>query len=88
MNINWKVRVKNKMFWITLIPAVLVLIQAVASVFGFTLDLGDIGNKLVFLIEAIFVVLGILGIVIDPTTNGVTDSEQAMTYNSPKKDGE
>ena len=38
-NINWLVRVKNKMFWISLIPAVIVLIQTIAAVFGFTIDL-------------------------------------------------
>lgn len=82
--INWKVRIKNKMFWVTLIPALLVLIQGVAAVFGFTLDLGDLGNKLIGIVEAAFVVLGILGIVNDPTTAGVKDSKQAMTYTEPK----
>ena len=43
--INWKVRIKNKAFWLALIPAVLLLIQVIASVFGYTLDLGDLGNK-------------------------------------------
>ena len=43
--INWKVRVKNKAFWLALIPAVLLLIQVIASVFGYTLDLGDLWNK-------------------------------------------
>ena len=41
MNINWIVRVKNKAFWVAIIPAVLLLVQVVAAVFGFTLDLGD-----------------------------------------------
>lgn len=85
MKINWKVRLKNKAFWITFIPAVLLLIQAVASVFGFTINLGDIGNKLLVVIESVFVVLTILGVVADPTTSGVSDSEQALTYNEPKK---
>lgn len=84
MNINWQVRIKNKMFWITFIPAVLLVIQSVAAVFGFTLDFGDLGNKLLAVVEAIFVVLGILGIVVDPTTSGVSDSSRAMTYAEPK----
>lgn len=83
--INWKVRFKNKAFWIAFIPAVLLLIQAVASVFGFTINLGDIGNKLLVVIESVFVVLTILGVVVDPTTSGVSDSEQALTYKKPKK---
>ena len=40
---NWKVRIKNKTFWLTVIPAVLLLIQVVAAVFGYTLDFGDLG---------------------------------------------
>lgn len=87
MNINWKVRLKNKAFWVAVIPAVLLLIQAVAAVFGFTLDLGDIGNKLIYVIEAAFTVLALLGIVTDPTTAGIKDSKQALTYDTPK-DGE
>ena len=88
MNINWKVRINNKNFWLTLIPAVLLLVQAVAAVFGFTLDLSDIGNKLLAVVEALFIVLAILGIVTDPTTDGVSDSAQAMTYTVPKKSSE
>lgn len=82
--INWKVRVKNKNFWITLIPAILLLIQVVAAVFGLKLDLGELGNKLIAVVNAAFTVLTILGIVTDPTTSGIGDSEQAMTYNIPK----
>jgi phi LC3 family holin len=84
-NINWLVRIKNKTFWITAIPAVLLLIQVVANVFGHTIDLGDLGNKLLDVVNAVFSVLVILGIVNDPTTAGITDSTQAMTYTEPKK---
>lgn len=84
-NINWIVRIKNKQFWLTLIPAVLLLIQVVAAVFGYTLDLGDLGNKLLAVVNALFAVLSILGIVTDPTTKGITDSAQAMTYEKPKE---
>ena len=84
--INWKVRIKNKNFWLALIPAVLLLVQVVAAVFGFTLDLGDLGNKLLAVVNALFAVLAILGIVTDPTTDGMGDSAQALTYQEPKKD--
>lgn len=84
--INWKVRINNKAFWIALIPAVLLLVQAVAAVFGFTLDLGDLGNKLLTVVNTLFAVLSILGIVTDPTTAGINDSKQALTYEKPKED--
>lgn len=83
--INWKVRMGNKAFWAALIPAVLLLIQVVAAVFGFTLDLGDMGEKLLAVVNALFAVLAILGIVTDPTTEGLGDSKQALTYEVPKK---
>ena len=84
--INWTVRAKNKNFWLAVIPAVLLLIQAVASVFGYTLDLGDIGNKLVAVVNAVFGLLVILGVVNDPTTAGISDSKQARGYKFPKED--
>lgn len=86
-NINWMVRIKNKNFWLAIIPAILLLVQVVGNVFGFTLDLGDLGNKLLEVVNALFAVLAILGIVTDPTTAGVGDSAQAMTYTTPKKEG-
>lgn len=86
--INWKVRIKNKLFWITLIPAVILLLQSVAALFGYTLDLADISSKLIAVVEAVFVILAILGIVADPTTNGVGDSMRALTYEEPYKDTE
>lgn len=85
MNINWRVRFSNKQFWISFIPAVLLLAQVVAAVFGYTLDLGDLGNKLLAVVNALFAVLALLGIVTDPTTSGVSDSAQAMTYDKPKE---
>lgn len=82
--INWEVRLKNKQFWITVIPAILLLIQSVASVFGYSLDFGELGDKLLTVVNAIFVVLSILGVVVDPTTKGVSDSDRAMTYTEAK----
>lgn len=85
MGINWKVRVKNINFWLTAIPAVLLLIQVVAAVFGFELDLGDLGSKLLAVVNAVFGLLALLGVVNDPTTAGMKDSGQALTYDKPKE---
>lgn len=84
--INWKIRIKNKNFWLAIIPAVILLIQAVAAVFGFTLDFGELSTKLISVVNAVFVVLAILGIVTDPTTSGVRDSKRALGYSEPYKD--
>ena len=83
--INWKVRIKNDKFWIALIPAVLLLIQAVAAVFGFSLDLSELGDKLLDVVNALFAVLAIMGVVVDPTTKGIGDSERALNYDRPAK---
>ena len=85
MKINWKVRLKNKNFWITLIPTVLLLVQPILALLGVEIDLGEIGNALLAIVDGVFVLLAVLGIVTDPTTNGISDSEQAMTYDKPKK---
>ena len=84
MNINWKVRLKSKTFWLSLIPALLLLVQVVAAVFGFDLDLGVLGERLLAVVNALFAVLTIIGVVADPTTAGISDSAQAMTYTEPK----
>lgn len=86
MRINWKARAKNKAFWLAMIPAVILLIQAVASVFGITIDLSGINEKLLAVVNAVFVVLAILGVVTDPTTEGISDSNQALRYDRPRKD--
>ena len=83
--INWKVRIRNRAFWVSLIPAVLLLVQSGAAMFGIALDLGETGNRLLAVVNQLFVVLTILGIVNDPTTAGLSDSENAMTYQVPKK---
>ena len=84
MKINWKVRINNKAFWLAIIPAILIFIQAVASVFGFVIELGELGNKLLNVVESEFIILAIVGVVNDPTTSGISDSEQALTYTKPK----
>ena len=85
MTINWIARIKNKAFWVALIPALLLLVQVVLVVFGVEIDLGEFGNKLLEVVNAVFAVLTILGVVTDPTTKGLSDSEQAMTYTEPKE---
>lgn len=84
--INWRVRIKNRSFWIALIPALALLVQAVAAVFGFTINLETLVGKLIAVVDAVFAVLVILGIVVDPTTSGVGDSNRALTYVEPWDD--
>ena len=83
--INWKVRIKNKAFWVAVIPAALLLAQQVAGLFGVALDFGELQGQMTAIVGTVFTLLAILGIVVDPTTAGVGDSEQAMGYDEPRE---
>ena len=63
----------------------LLLIQVVVAPFGYQWDFGVLNEQLAAIINALFAVLMILGIVNDPTTDGIADSKQALTYKTPKK---
>lgn len=81
--INWKVRLKNLNFWLAAVPAVLLVLQSAAALAGVTLPVQGVQDKLLDLINAIFGLLAILGIVNDPTTKGLGDSRRAMEYKTP-----
>mgnify|MGYP003390585267 FL=1 len=83
MKINWKVRLKHKGFWVSLIALLLVLANQVGAVFG--LDLTIYNDQVTAITESVLAVLALLGIIIDPTVNGLSDSEQALKYNKPKE---
>ena len=83
--INWKVRIRNRDFWLALIPAVLLLAQSMAAAVGYELQLGDVGDRLLAIVNNLFALFAILGIVNDPTTAGLTDSDNALRYQVPKK---
>ena len=84
--INWKVRVLNKTFWLTLVPALALLLQTFLAVFNVRLELGETIDKLLVFINALFAVLMIVGIVNDPTTAGLSDSSRALEYHEPSED--
>ena len=83
---NWRVRIKNKAFWLAIIPAIALVVQAVLAVFGYTINLETMVGKLQAVVNAVFAVLVILGIAVDPTTVGIGDSERAKSYIEPWDD--
>lgn len=85
MNINWKLRLQNKATLTALIVAFITFVYAVLAILGIVPSLmeSDALNLVYVVIDAIFAV----GIIVDPTTEGVQDSERAMEYESPY-DGE
>lgn len=86
MRINWKVRLKNKAFWLAVIPALLLVVQTVASLFGYNWDFVILNQQIASIVNSIFALLAILGVVNDPTTAGITDSNRAMNYDKPNDD--
>lgn len=88
MKINLLVRFKNKAFWLSLVPALLLVVQTVASLFGYNWDFVVLNQQIAAIINAVFAVLTILGVVVDPTTAGFGDSQRALSYTEPNKDEE
>lgn len=84
--INWKVRFKNKAFWLAFIPALLLLVQQICALLGVEIDISGVSAQLVAIVETVFIILTLWGVVNDPTTAGATDSKQALTYDRPKAD--
>lgn len=83
--VNWKVRAKNKHFWVTLVPALALFAQALAACFNVRIDLGEQTDKILAVVNTLFVVLGIMGVVNDPTTFGFNDSDRALGYDEPMR---
>ncbi|MGM0341660.1 phage holin [Enterococcus sp. AZ007] len=86
--INWKIRVQKKSFWLAIVPAIFLLIQTLADPFGYKWDFVILNQQAAAIINAAFAVLSILGIVTDPTTEGLSDSKRALNYSEPRKDEE
>ena len=84
--LNIPVRLKNPWFWIGLIGVILTAMGVDPSTFT---SWEAVGSSLLSLVSNPFmifnVLISVLGIFIDPTTSGIGDSEQALTYKSPKK---
>ena len=86
MKINWTVRLKNKAFWVAIVPAILLLVQQVCGMFGINIEIAGLSDQLLAIIGTVFAILSLTGIVNDPTVATLSDSNQAMTYTEPKVD--
>ncbi len=84
MKINLKVRFKNPIFWLTVIPAVITFIYTVLGAFGVVPALSE--DVVVNIVTALISALTTVGVLVDPTTKGVGDSERAMGYDAPNDD--
>ena len=82
--INWKVRIKNPVFWMTVVPAAVSFVYCVLGAFGIVPKLTE--SMVLNIFSAVMTALTTLGVLVDPTTAGVGDSALAMTYEAPRKD--
>lgn len=81
MKINLKVRLRNKTFWVSIIPSIIAIIYTILGFFGIVpkVSQDDIIN-LLLLVVGLFSAFGCF---VDPTTSGASDSEKALTYEKP-----
>ena len=78
MKINWKARFKNKAFLISFSALIISFIYKVLEVFEIVPKIPE--SEVFDYITIIINILGLLGVVVDPTTKGLSDSERALTY--------
>ena len=91
--LNWKVRIKNPVFWV---QAAIAVILPILTYFGLTWEdmtsWAAIGNLLLQAVKNPVVIAAVLAsvwnAVNDPTTAGLKDSQRAMAYEKPYRDGE
>lgn len=83
MTINWSVRLRNKSWWLAIIPAICVLVQTILQLFGITWDYQTLVGYIAAIIEAVFAVLILIGVNVDPTTDDWSDSARALNYVDP-----
>lgn len=84
--INWKVRIRNKAFWVSVIPMLFLFVQLVFNLFEVDVNMTDKQVIMLKLVDVVFAFLATLGIVTDYTTVGFADSARAMTYETPRND--
>jgi len=83
MRINWMIRLQHKPFLFALFSLILLIAQQVATIFGYDLTSGmsELSTTILNIVLLIFI---LIGIVVDPTTRGTSDSERALMYRRPR----
>ena len=82
--INWKVRFKNKPWLLSFVAAIIAFVYQILGMLDIVPALSQ--DSVTQLVGMVVELLIVFGVVVDPTTSGASDSQQAMTYTEPKKD--
>lgn len=81
MKINWKVRFKNVPWLMTFLSLVVGFIYNMLKMFDVVPVITE--NQVMDLIGQVLTFLGLVGVLVDPTTKGIGDSNRAMSYETP-----
>lgn len=84
MKTNWKVRFKNKLWLTSFISCILTFAYTILAMFDIYPLLTE--NSAIRVMDAILMALSLMGVIVDPTTAGLGDSERAQGYDKPWKD--
>ena len=81
MKMNWKVRFKNKT-WLTMFLSLIIgFVYNMLKLFDVFPVITE--NQVLAIVSQVLTVLGLLGVIVDPTTAGIGDSDRAMQYDEP-----
>ncbi|MDM5247078.1 MULTISPECIES: phage holin [unclassified Lysinibacillus] len=83
MRINWKIRLMHKPFLLSLFSLIFLLAQQVAAIFGYDL-MSAMSEQLTTILNTVLSIFVLMGVVVDPTTRGTSDSERALMYRRPR----
>lgn len=78
MKINIEARMKNKVFVVSALMLLTSIIYKVLSLFGIAPSVDE--NAVLEVVSMVVDFLALLGVVVDPTTKGINDSDRALTY--------
>ncbi|MBQ8900847.1 MAG: phage holin [Akkermansia sp.] len=82
MDINWKLRFQNKATLTAIVLGVVALVYQILGLLGITPAVSE--NEIINIVGMVINLLVLLGVVVDPTTAGVGDSDLAKSYEQPK----
>lgn len=84
MKVNWKVRFKNKAWLATFLSLIIGFIYNILNMFDIAPVITQ--NAVTQVVGQVLTLLGLLGVLVDPTTEGINDSNRAMSYDEPWRD--
>lgn len=84
MKINWSVRIKHKPFLVAAFSLLYLLVQQVAVLFG--VEIAIYNEQITEIFNTVLSFLVLIGVVVDPTTAGTSDSKEALKYSKPRRE--